>query len=382
VSARADVLIAGAGPVGLYLAAELARRGCACTIIERATVPSTHSKALAVMPGTMELFERSGIARAFEGAANRIDGVRFVTPRSSALVPFSAIASRYNYVSILPQWKTEEILRAHLRTYGADVCYSRELVDVELTGGGAIASIRMADGVQRLHARYVVGCDGVYSTVRERTAIPFTGGSYPGRALLADALLETSVPENEARVHAYAAGVVTMFPIDARLRRIVVIAPGEQLPDRADPRWLQERAQRAGYTGVRVEKVVWSNAFVVHRRIAAAMRRGNVLLAGDSVHTHSPVGGQGMNIGLHDACNLAAKLGAVLRGEEPEALLDAYERERLPVARAVLRRTDMLTRALLHPHPALRMAREMLAPALVRMPVVYTPVIRALALTA
>jgi 4,5-epoxidase len=162
----------------------------------------------------------------------------------------------------------------------------------------------------------------------------------------------------------------------------VVISPGESLPASADPQWLQDRLAYAGYANCTVEQLLWSNAFGVHRRVATALRAGNVFLAGDSAHTHSPVGGQGMNIGLHDAYNLATKLARVLHGDAPEALLDAYERERLPVARSVVRRTDMLTRALLHPHPALRLARETLAPALARMPIVYRPVIRALSLTA
>ena len=112
------------------------------------------------------------------------------------------------------------------------------------------------------------------------------------------------------------------------------------------------------------------------------MRRGNVLLAGDSVHTHSPVGGQGMNIGLHDAWNLADKLARVLSGEAPASLLDAYERERLRVARGVLRRTDVLTRALAHPNPLLRVTRERIAPVLAGVPAIYGPMIRRLSLTA
>ncbi len=194
--------------------------------------------------------------------------------------------------------------------------------------------------------------------------------------------MRTDTPVNEARVHVNARGVVTMFPMDARLRRIVVIAPREDLPESAHAEWLEERLRDAGYRETCVEQVLWSNAFRVHRRIAAAMRCGNAFLAGDSVHTHSPVGGQGMNIGLHDASNLAEKLARVLAGEAPPSLLNAYQRERLPVARGVLRRTDVLTRALAHPNPLLRMTRERIAPVLAGMPVIYRRMIRRLSLTA
>jgi 2-polyprenyl-6-methoxyphenol hydroxylase-like FAD-dependent oxidoreductase len=377
-----ETLVVGAGPVGLFLAAELHRRGRSCMLIERANAPATHSKALAIMPGTMELFERAGIAQQFRTAANRVDGVRFVTPRRSVYVPFDAIRSTYNYVSILPQWRTQALLEARLRELGGVVHYGHTLVSLTPAQTHADALLERAGGVCALRARYVIGCDGIGSTVREKAGIAFTGGSYPGAALLADAMVSTEIPVNEARVHVNARGVVTMFPMDERLRRIVAIAPQERLPEYGDPRWLQERLRDAGYHDARVDATVWSNGFRVHRCIASAMRRGNVLLAGDSVHTHSPVGGQGMNIGLHDAWSLADKLARVLAGDAPEHVLDSYERERLAVARAVVRRTDVLTRALADPNPVLRITRERIAPALAGLPVIYRPMIRRLSLTA
>jgi 4,5-epoxidase len=199
--------------------------------------------------------------------------------------------------------------------------------------------------------------------------------------LLADTLVRTSVPLNEARVHMNASGVVTMFPMSESLRRIVVIAPRETLPEEADASWLQQRLHTAGYD-VEVEACVWSNTFRVHRRVASAMRCGSIFLAGDSAHTHSPVGGQGMNVGLHDAWNLAHKLAGVLSGEEQAAVLDDYERERLPVARSVVRRTHVLTRALAHPNVIARMARERIAPAIAGTPLVYRPLLKRLSLTA
>jgi len=382
VIAEIETLVVGAGPVGLFLAAELHRRGRSCVLLERSNAPSTHSKALAVMPGTMEMFERTGIAQAFVAAANRIDGVRFTTPRRSVYVPFAGIPSAYNYVSILPQWKTQALLEARLRELGGEVLYDRALVSLIPVIGGVEARIEHAGDVLTMRARYLVGCDGIASTVREQAGIDFQGRSYPGTALLADVLVDTDVPVNEARVHVNARGVVTMFPMDEHLRRIVVIAAREVLPQSARLEWLEERLRDARYRETRVVEVLWSNAFRVHRRIASAMRCGNVFLAGDSVHTHSPVGGQGMNIGLHDAYSLGEKLARVLDGKAPASLLDAYERERLTVARSVLRRTDVLTRALAHPNPLLRLTRERIAPVLAGMPAIYRRMIRQLSLTA
>lgn len=376
-----DTLIVGAGPVGLFLAAELRRRGRTCMLIERATEPSRYSKALAIMPGTMEMFERAGIADRFRAAANRIDCVRFVTPRAQAMVAFGRIPSAYNYVSILPQWKTQEIFTHRLLELRGEVHFGHTLI--ALTPGAARTSARIAgpQGEVNVTARYVAGCDGVYSTVRDAAGIAFAGDTYPGAALLADVLMRTGVPSNEARVHVCDGAVVTMFPISAQLRRIVVIAPAEILPEGAEPEWLVERLRTARYGSVEIERVEWTNAFRVHRRIAEKMRAGNIILAGDSVHTHSPVGGQGMNIGLHDAWNLAGTLVRVLDGE-PDSMLDAYERERLAVAKRVLRNTDILTRALVHPNALLRAARERLAPRMAALPMIYEPVIRSLALMA
>jgi 2-polyprenyl-6-methoxyphenol hydroxylase-like FAD-dependent oxidoreductase len=379
---RVETLVVGAGPVGLFLAAELHRRGRSCMLIEREKAASTHSKALAIMPGTMQLFERSGIAHAFLSAANRIDGVRFVTPHRSVFVPFAGIQSAYNYVSILPQWKTQALLEARLRELGGNVAYGHTLLSLEPQPGSVRALVESGGHTYAVSARYVAGCDGIASTVRDAAGMEFRGGPYPGSALLADAVLKTSIPVNEARVHVNALGVVTMFPMNERMRRIVVIAPREALPERAPTDWLQQRLAAAGYDEALVEDVRWSNTFRVQRRIASAMQRGNVLLAGDSVHTHSPVGGQGMNIGLHDAWTLAEKLSRVLSGEAPQSLLESYERERLPVARGVLRRTDVLTRVLAHPNPLLRVTRERIAPVVAGLPAIYGPMIRRLSLTA
>lgn len=377
-----ETLVVGAGPSGLFLTSELYRLGRQCVLVERANAPSSYSKALAVMPGTMELFERAGIAQAFAAAANRIDGVRFVTPRGSAFVPFGSIRSAYNYVSILPQWKTQELLAARLAQLGGAVRYAWSLTALRDRGDGVEATLQSPLGTRTIRARYIVGCDGIHSTVRQEAGIAFEGSSYPGAALLADSVVRTCVPANEARVHVSGGAVVTMFPISDSLRRIVVIAPREHLPERAEREWLEERLRQAGYPDAYVEKTVWSNGFRVQRRIASAMRRNAVFLAGDSVHTHSPVGGQGMNVGLHDAFDLASKLARVLAGDAPDSLLDAYERERLPVARSVLRRTHVLTRALAHPNPVVRAVRERLAPAIAGLPMVYEPVIRRLSLTA
>ncbi len=379
----AETLIVGAGPVGLFLASELQRRGRECLVIERSNSPAAHSKALAIMPGTMRLFSRADLVSEVLSAANRIEGVRFVTPYRSAFVSFQHFGGDYKYVTILPQWKTQALLEARLLQLGGRVRYGAELAGLKQRAGAVETVIREAAGDTRtMHSRFVVGCDGVHSTVRELARIAFLGNSYPGSALLCDVELRTEIKSAEARVHVHERGVVTMFAMNEGLRRVVVIAPGEHLPEYAEVDWLQERLTQARYEDTVVERVVCSNRFRVQRRLASAMRRENVFLAGDSAHTHSPVGGQGMNIGLHDAWSLAEKLARVACGEAQSSLFDSYERERLAVARGVLRRTDLLTRVLATPSPLLRAARERIVPVLTEVPMIYRPIMRALSLTA
>jgi 2-polyprenyl-6-methoxyphenol hydroxylase-like FAD-dependent oxidoreductase len=373
-----DVLIAGAGPVGLFLAGELARRGHACAIVERNETPSTHSKALAIMPRTLELFERARLCDAFLSEVNRVHGVRFVTPRGAAYVPFKNLPTAYPFVSILPQWKTEALLAARLRSAGVNILYGHELLTFEQSETSVHAEVRSSTGQYELRARYLVGCDGVHSTVREQARITFSGRSYAEEALLADIPIETTVPPDEARVYIDRGSTVTLFPMSACMRRIVVIAPRQQLPEMASQAWVQGRVEQAGMRGTVVGEPVWSSAFHVHRRVASRMRSGRVFLAGDAAHAHSPVGGQGMNVGFEDAAALAAVLSTVLQNAAALATLDRYEASRLPAARAVVRGTDFLLRVLAHPNRVMCVGRELLAPYVIRIPSLRNRVVRRL----
>jgi 2-polyprenyl-6-methoxyphenol hydroxylase-like FAD-dependent oxidoreductase len=330
------------------------------------------------MPRTLQLFERAGICETFLAEVNRVHGVRFVTPRGAAYVGFANVRTRYPFVSILPQWKTEALLESSLRRLGGGVRYGHEFVSSRAHERGIRATVRTQRGTYTIAARYLAGCDGAHSAVREESAITFAGRSYKERSLLADAPVESVVPPDEARVHIDRNGMVTLFPMNAVLRRIVIAAPHEALPDRAGRDWLQERVDRAGLRGTIVGEPVWSSVFSVHRRVAQRMRRDCVFLAGDAAHAHSPVGGQGMNVGLEDAWTLAQTLSPVLRGQCSASTLDRYEAQRLPVARTVVRRTDLLLRALAHPNGAMRVGREFLAPYIIRIPVLRNRVVRKL----
>ncbi len=368
-----DVLVVGAGPVGLFLAGEILRRGHSCALVERNARPSMHSKALAIMPRTIEMFERAGISETFLSEVNRISGVRVATPRGESLVSFERMPTRYPFVSIVPQWKTEALLAERLQQLRGSVRYGDAFEAYEEDADGVRATIGNAAGSYEVRARFIVGCDGVSSSVREQASITFAGRSYPEYALLADVPVETSASKSKAIVYIDRSAIVTCFPMNADMWRIVLICPRERFPQNASRGWLQSQIDRARLPGTLTGEPLWSSRFRVHRRVARQLRKGNLFLAGDAAHALSPVGGQGMNIGLEDAWALARVFSAVLSGKAPAGALDSYECGRLPIAHAVVRHTDLLLRALAHPHPVMCLGREYFAPRVVGIPVLQKP---------
>ena len=330
------------------------------------------------MPRTLQLFERAGFVQPFLAHVNRVRGVRFITPHGAAYVGFDGVPTPYPFISILPQWKTEALLACRLRDAGGTVRYGHELTGLRTDQDGIIACVRCDDTTFAIRARFIAGCDGARSSVRELAGIAFPGRTYVQHALLADVPVNSSVPPSEARVYIDRLQMMTLFAMDASLRRIVIVSPGESFPENISRAWLQSRIDCAGFPGTTVGDPVWSSTFAVHRRVARRMRRGRVFLAGDAAHAHSPVGGQGMNVGLEDAWQLAELLSPVLAGAAPESSLDRYEALRLPVARSVVRHTDLLLRALAHPNRIMRLGREYLAPYVVRIPGLRDRVVREL----
>jgi 2-polyprenyl-6-methoxyphenol hydroxylase-like FAD-dependent oxidoreductase len=374
----ADVIVAGAGPVGLFLAVQLQARGHSCLVIDRNAAPSAQSRALAIMPRTLELFERAGVVERFLKCAHRLRAVRFVTERGSALVRFDTLPVRYPFIAILPQWKTEALLRDRLAEQQVIVRYGNALAHFRSHSGGVECTVANDEGEYTLRAGFLAGCDGVYSTVRSQLHIPFRGRTYTQRALLADLEVETALPPDEAVVHVSSAGVVTLFPMSEHQRRLVVISPKEVLPQEASRMWLQRRAEQAGL-GVRLTaEPSWTSTFRVHRRVADAMYCGNVVLAGDAVHAHSPVGGQGMNTGLADAWSLASALSVSLTGGSAQNALRQYQRRRLRIAHKVVRTTDVLMHALVNPHPVVAGIRKRFTPAIIGLPIVQRRALRSL----
>lgn len=361
-----DILIVGAGPVGLFLANECARRNLRFRMIESRSGQSEHSKALAIFPRTLEIFDMAGLAPAFLEAANRVNSVAVMShDHTLARIPFKPEHTPYPFVAMVPQNVTEKLLTEALMRRGGSVEYNASFVTLEQSGN--VVSVTMdRDGAQEtVQAAFVVGCDGAHSDVRKSLEIDLEGGDYEVPFMLADIETNQDLPANELQLCPSTQGPVAIFPMNATRRRIVATiehpegdAPSLELVQRV----LTQRAPRE----IEAHALYWSSYFRIHHRHAARLRTDRVFLAGDAAHIHSPFGGQGMNTGLHDAWNLIWKLEMALQGHGGEALLNSYSEERLPIITDVIETTDRLTRVMGTPNVLAQFLRDSLIPTVSR----------------
>ena len=336
-----DVLIVGAGPTGLTLAASLLANGVRATIVDRQAEGANTSRAGAINSRTLEVLEGLDVSRRIvkEGVkAPRFtirDGKRVLIP-----IDFSALPSAYPYTLLLPQNDTERLLLDRAVELGGEVLRPKVLASVTQDADGVTATFGDGDVVR---AAYVVGADGMHSTVREQAGIGFHGDQYEQSFVLADVRLKGDAPTDEVVLFWAAAGLTVVAPLPNGAFRVV--APVDDAPEVPSADFVQQILDDRGYGVGRmtVTDVVWGSRFRIHHRVADTYRSGRILLAGDAAHVHSPAGGQGMNLGIQDAVTLAEALTHVLGGA-PDAVLDDYAATRRPIAQQVITLTDRLTR--------------------------------------
>ncbi|CAO4146332.1 6-methylpretetramide 4-monooxygenase [Methylorubrum aminovorans] len=344
-----EVLIVGAGPVGLTLACELARYRIGVRLIDRAPQATQTSKALVVWSRTLELMDRMGCTEAFLAAGLRARGA---TLRGGGQVlggpDFTDIASPYAFGLMIPQSDTERLLAEHLRTFGIAVEREVELLAFSPAPNGVEARLSHADGRQEtVETPYLIGCDGAHSAVRHGLGLPFRGSAQGDDWLLADIRLDgvEAPPGDRIAVYLHRDGPFVIFPIpNGRARVVATVGRADGRP-KPDPTLAEVQAlveSRAG-PSIRVSDPVWLSRFRINERKVSEYGRGRVFLVGDAAHIHSPAGGQGMNTGMQDAVNLAWKLALVLRGAAAPTLLDSYSPERNAVGERVLRNAGRLT---------------------------------------
>ena len=360
-------LVVGAGPVGLTMADELARHGASCRIIDRSAKPSQTSKALAIFPRTLEVFETMGIADHFIAAGHRLNGLSLHHRLEQiARIELTSVASPFPFALGLPQSETERLLSEHLGAFGITVERGVELTSLTQVSDAVRAVLRHSDGREEtIEAPWVVGCDGAHSTTRHALGMDFEGAQYDESFILADVRLESDLARD--RVHLFLGddGLVGLIPFfENRWRIVADIAPDSRDQSSRDVTLdeVQALLERRGLPQYHASDPTWMAHFHISHRKVREFRRLRVFLAGDAAHIHSPAGGQGMNTGIQDAFNLAWKLALVVRGRAPAQLLASYHVEREPVARDVLNLTDRITRMATMRNSVAQSLRDFLLP--------------------
>ncbi|MFK4085299.1 FAD-dependent monooxygenase [Kribbella sp. NPDC020789] len=331
-----DVLVVGAGPTGLLLASELVLAGVSVVLVDKRLERSGQSKALSLQPRSVEILHSRGLLEPLLPEARELPGGHF----AGLPLDYSALETRFPYQLGIPQLRIEQHLEDHLAKHDVVVRRGLELTGLVQDATGVTAEF--ADG-QTIRAGWVVGCDGARSAVRKLSGIGFPGRDGRFSAVVADVVIDGvqtdwQLPELEPRDGA----VLTMVPLGDGVDRILFTGPEQQgLPKDQPVSHDEVAAALTGWYGdsVVLRELRYGSRFTDAVRQADKYRAGRVFVAGDAAHIHSPTGGQGMNLGLQDAFNLGWKLGAVLRGDAPDALLDSYHEERHPAGAAVLANT-------------------------------------------
>ena len=334
-----DVLIVGAGPTGLTLAASLLLKGVSVILVDRQAEGANTSRAAGINARTLEVLDGIDVTRRLikEG----LEAPRFVIcdgAKTLLTIDFSGLTTAYPFTLMAPQSTTERLLLERVRELGGDVTRPKVVTTVTQHADGVTATFADGDTVR---ARYVVGADGMHSIVRQQAGIGFSGGAYEHSFSLADVRLRGDAPTDVVRLFWASDGLTVVAPLPDGTFRIV--APVEDAPDEPSPAFVQGLLDARGPGGLTVTEVTWGSRFRVHHRVADTYRAGRILLAGDAAHVHSPAGGQGMNLGIQDAVVLADALAAVLAGA-PDTLLTDYGAARRPIAQQVVALTDRLTR--------------------------------------
>lgn len=369
LGSSSDVLIVGAGPVGLTLAAALVPRGVKVALVDKAPQGANTSRAAVVHARTLEVLERIEVSEAL--VAKGVIVPRFtVRDRDRALltVSFGELPTRYPYTLMVPQNVTEGVLADRLHAVGGQVHRPYEVRTVEQDADGVTATFANGE-VHR--SRYAVAADGMHSTVREQAGIPFTGDTYHQSFVLADVHLQWEHREDEVMLFFSPEGLVVVAPLPGGRHRIVAtVDEASEHPSREDVQALMS-ARGPKAQPAQIADVVWSSRFRVHHRLADHYRAGRLFLAGDAAHVHSPAGGQGMNTGIQDALFLGEALAQVLVDGAAESTLDAYEAVRRPVAEEVVAFTHKMTRVATVGSAPLRGARNAVLRALDWIPAVH-----------
>jgi 2-polyprenyl-6-methoxyphenol hydroxylase-like FAD-dependent oxidoreductase len=368
-----QVLVVGAGPTGLVLAAQLLARGIDTRIVDKGDGPARESRAVSVHARTLELLDTMGLADIFIEHGQRMRRFRMYAGNRSLLnLDMTCNGSRYGFILNLAQSETERLLRTRVHELGGVIEQRTELTGACERGDGVDATVRDAGGrATEIRAGYVAGCDGAHSKVRHELGVAFEGQPYAQDFLLADVALDGAGSEDASHLFFRPDGrTLVCLPMGRHRWRLVMPNAGDRAGRPPTFEEIQEQVEQRAPRRITVSDPGWMACFRCHLRSTTAYRRGRVLLAGDAAHIHTPAGGQGMNTGMMDAGNLAWKLALAAGGHAADSLLDTYQTERLPAGVNTLGFTNKIFQWSTMRHPVKRAVRDVLVPAATHLPAV------------
>ncbi|ATD73099.1 MULTISPECIES: FAD-dependent monooxygenase [Gordonia] len=359
-----DVLVAGAGPIGLTAAIELRRRGVRVRIVDPLLDPPHYAKAVGIQPRTLEVFEGIGVLEPILDAGMEMRGqLVFVNGSEVSRIDLSTPDDVPFRFHLLPQYATERVLRDRLTDLDAEIERGVRVSAFEQDVDGVTVTLAEADGGEtQVRASYLIGADGAHSTVRKGLGLSFEGGAFAEQYMLGDVAVDWSMPRGYAirAMHQADDGttddLLVCIPLPGRGRyRMSMLVPdelaigetsggdgvahgfeGTRTPELSH---IQAVVDRLSPEPATVSDMRWSSVFRISHRIVDSYGRGRVFVAGDAAHIHPPTGAQGMNTGVQDAHNLAWKLALAVDGVAAPGLLDSYDLERRPVGEEVVGRT-------------------------------------------
>jgi len=350
-----EVVVVGAGPSGLFAAAELARHGVVARVVERLPVPHRQTRATAVQPGTLELLARAGLVERVLAASVHVRYARVVDAdlKPVSELPYAGIGCRWEFQCSLPQWRTEEILAERLTELGVVVERGVAVASVQEREDGVLLGLERADGTSTaVEAGWVIGAGGAHSVMRASMAESLEGVTLPGTVLAADVQVRCDLARDASNLVATPEGFVLLAPLPGeRWLTFVGDLDEDELAHlaRATPSEVVVAGIGRRIAGdAVVEDVGWATSFRMHQRVVPRLAQGRRFLLGDAGHLSSPFGGEGLNAGLHDAEDIAWKLALTVRGHARPVLLGSFEIERLAADHHVLEvsgRIDGMVRA-------------------------------------
>jgi 2-polyprenyl-6-methoxyphenol hydroxylase-like FAD-dependent oxidoreductase len=338
------IVIVGAGPTGLALGAELKRLGISSLILERLEAGANTSRAAVVHARTLEVLEPLGVTPELleEGITVPTFRIRDRN-RILASISFADLDTKYPFALMCPQNRTEAILLRRLESLGGSVQRPCDVVAIRPGVNNVQVQFKSGEELKTVHTKWLVGCDGMHSLVREQAPIPFIGGDYEESFVLADVEMDWPLDREEVSLFFSEKGLVVVAPLPSNLFRIV--ATVKQAPPAPSIAVFQQILEERGPENavINIRRSVWASRFHIQHRVAKVLRQDRILLAGDAAHVHSPAGGQGMNTGIQDAIVLAGALKETLE-QGNDAALNLWQEKRLEIARSVVKLTDRMTK--------------------------------------